>query len=78
MAVIESHVRSEQTETNPPALEPGTAVEVQNRFTGSWCRGFEVTEAVRRPECLHYRIRRTSDGTVIPDVFGEDHIRPRR
>jgi hypothetical protein len=75
MAVIESTTRPG---TIGLALLAGTPVEVQNRFTASWCGGFEIVEAVPDPVCIHYRIRRTSDGTIIPDLFGETHVRPRR
>lgn len=75
MAVIESSVRPRATTT---LLEPGDAIEVQNRFMETWCAGFEVSEVISDPICTHYRIRRTSDGMIIPDLFGETHVRPRR
>jgi hypothetical protein len=55
-------------------LEAGTAVEVRNRFDGSWARGFEVAEAVG-DRC---RIRRRSDGAVLPELFGRDEVRRER
>ena len=49
-------------------IQPGTAVSVRTRFTGSWAHGFVVDEDVDR--ATGYRIRRLSDqsrlGGVIP------------
>lgn len=55
-------------------LARGTRVDVRNRFVGSWSRGFEVAEH----EGDGYRVRRLSDGSVLPDVFPEDDIRPEK
>jgi len=55
-------------------LARGTRVDVRNRFVGSWSRGFEVAE--RRGD--GYRVRRLSDGSVLPDVFAEDDVRPEK
>ena len=57
------------------ALRTGTPVDVRSRFVGSWSRGFEVAEQVAE---RGYRLRRVSDGTVLPDVFSDDEIRPQR
>ncbi len=57
------------------ALSTGTPVDVRSRFVGSWSRGFEVAECVADQG---YRVRRLSDGTVLPDVFEEHDIRPQR
>jgi len=56
------------------ALEPGTPVDVRRRFDYSWARGFEVAEATD----TGYRIKRLSDGTVLPADFGIDEVRPHR
>ena len=55
-------------------LRTGTPVDVRSRFVGSWSRGFEVAEQVTEHG---YRIRRLSDGTVLPDVFSDEEVRPR-
>jgi hypothetical protein len=52
-------------------LKPGTRVEVRSRFEGGWSRGFEVAEVV--PE--GYRVRRLSDGSVLPTDFDVDDVR---
>jgi hypothetical protein len=49
----------------------GTPIEVVNRFTEDWSAGFEVLEAVADG----YRIRRRSDGTVIPTTFTVSEVR---
>jgi len=55
-------------------LEPGARVEVRRRFDQSWARGFEVAEIL--PE--GYRIRRRSDGSVLPTDFAAEEVRPER
>ena len=52
----------ESTETS---LRRGTRVEVATHFTGSWAGGFEVV-ALDPKRC---RVRRLSDGAVIPTAF---------
>ena len=56
------------------ALEAGSRVEVRRRFDRSWARGFEVAEPVEGG----YRIRRLSDGMVLPAEFAPDEVRPAR
>jgi hypothetical protein len=52
-------------------FDPGTPVEVVNRFARSWSTGFEVHEAM----AAGYRLRRLSDGAVLPAVFVLDELR---
>lgn len=56
-------------------LEPGTAVEVRNRFQGTWARGFSVHGTA--PDGT-YLVRRTSDDSVLPGTFARDAIRRER
>ena len=66
-----------ETTTTPHTaepLEPGTRVEVRRRFDDRWARGFEVAEA--DPD--GYRLRRLSDGSVIPAVFCPEDVRKER
>jgi hypothetical protein len=52
-----------------------THVEVRSRFDGSWVPGFEVAE-VREVEAERmFRVRRCSDGLVLPTQFGPDEVR---
>ncbi len=53
-------------------MKTGDHVEVRNSFDNQWSRGFEVTE-VLDDDTL--RIRRRSDGAMLPVVFGRDDVR---
>jgi hypothetical protein len=55
-------------------MKPGTKVEVRSRFDQRWGRGFEIAEV----EGEGYRIRRLSDGEVLPVVFTGDDVRKER
>ena len=58
-------------------VRPGTRVEVRSRFESAWSRGFEVAERVDtgRPR---YKLRRRSDGSILPVLFDEDDLREER
>ncbi|HUC35570.1 MAG TPA: hypothetical protein VMR97_00440 [Acidimicrobiales bacterium] len=56
-------------------LAPGTRVDVRNRYVGAWSHGFEVAEHLRGDG---YRIRRLSDGSVLPEPLSADEVRPER
>jgi hypothetical protein len=58
-------------DANP--LRPGADVEVRCRFDNHWARGFEIAAI----ENEAYRLRRRSDGAVLPATFGPRDIRPR-
>lgn len=60
--------------TNRLGLEIGTKVEVRTGFDRSWANGFEVHEATEHG----YRVRRRSDGEVLPAVFVRDDVRRER
>lgn len=55
-----------------PAHAVGTPVEVRNRSLATWSEGFEVAERAGSG----YRVRRRSDGYVLPTVFGPTEVRP--
>jgi len=62
-------------------VQPGTRIEVRSRFDDRWARGFEVVEMVdpdSAPEHPRYRIRRRSDGSVLPVLFDDDDVREER
>jgi hypothetical protein len=50
-------------------------VEVRNRFDSSWSHGFEIVECVGGggPE-PRFRLRRLSDGHVLPALFSADDV----
>jgi hypothetical protein len=52
-------------------LDVGDKVEVRRRFDAQWARGFEVFEVTDDG----YRVRRQSDGEVLPVVFADDDVR---
>ena len=58
-----------------PSIEPGTRVEVRRQFDQRWARGFEVVEAVNGDG---YRVKRLSDGSVLPIHIAEDDVRAER
>ncbi|MBK5289849.1 MAG: hypothetical protein JJE46_15410 [Acidimicrobiia bacterium] len=58
-------------------MDAGTRVEVRSRFDQKWARGFEIAETVTEPD-PGYRIRRRSDGSVLPAVFVIDDVREER
>jgi hypothetical protein len=65
------------TRAYDPQVDAGTRVEVRSRFDRAWARGFEVAEAVIGSD-PGYRIRRRSDGSVLPVVFSCDDVREER
>lgn len=50
-------------------------VEVRCRFGDRWVSGFEVCEVIRSDDSTRYRLRRRSDGSVIPTLFDEKDLR---
>jgi hypothetical protein len=56
------------------SLEPGMRVEVRRRFDQRWARGFEVVELTESG----YRVRRLSDGMVLPTEFVAEDLRRER
>ena len=56
-------------------MHPGARVEVRSRFDQRWARGFELVEVVQDEGQARYRIRRRSDGSVLPALFIDDDIR---
>ena len=60
-------------------MRPGTRVEVRSRFESKWTRGFEVADLVEeggtRPGEAMYKVRRRSDGSILPVTFSEADLR---
>lgn len=50
-------------------------VEVRNRFDGRWAGGYDLAEVDVRDGSVHYRVRRCSDGAVIPGWFESEELR---
>jgi hypothetical protein len=56
------------------SLEAGMRVEVRRRFDQHWARGFEIVETGE----YGYRLRRLSDGIVLPTEFSAEDVRRER
>jgi hypothetical protein len=46
-------------------------VEVRSSYEGEWTAGFDVVEEVS----TGYRLRRVSDGSVLPGAFATEDVR---
>ena len=53
-------------------MNVGQEVEVHTTFDNSWAPGFEIAEVIDRGS---YRVRRKSDGTLLPSVTAEYDLR---
>lgn len=56
-------------------VPPQDGVEVRCRFGDRWVTGFEVCEVIRFDDETRYRLRRRSDGSVLPTLFDEKDLR---
>lgn len=56
----------------PATIRSGASVEVLCRFDGRWTAGFTVVDV----SDAGYRLRRRSDGSVLPAWFPHDQVRP--
>ena len=61
--------------TSPTRPFPRDGVEVRCRFGDRWVTGFEVCEVIRFDDVTRYRLRRRSDGSVLPTLFDEKDLR---
>jgi hypothetical protein len=59
----------------PVAVTPHHVVEVHCRFGDTWVDGFEVCELIADTDGVRYRLRRRSDGSVLPSVFAAADVR---
>ena len=53
-------------------LRVGDPVEVHTKYNDAWVAGFEIAEVVDGG----YRVRRISDGTLLPNRTTEADLRP--
>jgi hypothetical protein len=68
--------RSKHPRISVSNVQPGVRVEVRSRFDQRWARGFAVEEVVvANGEGLRYRLRRRSDGSVLPSLFVDEELR---
>lgn len=73
MAIVTATMAPPPAETSE-FLEPGTRVEVRQRFEAGWARGFEICAVTERG----YRVRRTSDDAELPVEFAAHEVRRER
>lgn len=59
-------------------MSPGTRVEVRRRFDDKWTRGFEIAACDDSNGHPLYKVRRRSDGSILPVEFNEDDLREER
>ncbi len=59
-------------------MRQGEGVEVRNRFEGNWVTGFEVADVEDGEDERLFRLRRRSDGVVLPALFSETDIQGER
>jgi len=58
-------------------LATGVSVAVRCSFEGTWSPGFEVAEVVLEADGgAGYRLRRLSDGAVVPVIFPIEDVIP--
>lgn len=50
-------------------------VEVRSRYNGTWVPGFEIAEVHEVDTERLFRLRRCSDGVVLPTHFGPEEVR---
>jgi hypothetical protein len=56
-------------------VRSGNRVEVRSRFDAHWARGFEIAEVIEHFGETRYRVRRRSDGSMLPVLFSDDDLR---
>jgi hypothetical protein len=56
-------------------VRQGEGVQVRNRFDGNWVYGFEVADVEDGDDERLFRLRRRSDGVVLPALFRETDVR---
>ena len=59
-------------------VRTGTRVEVRTRFESRWTRGFEIADCDDDQGRPVYKVRRRSDGSILPVAFPEDDLREER
>jgi len=74
IGTVNDPLAPDEVPATAPLLGPGARVEVRTRLDGQWAKGFEVVGV----EDGAYRIRRLSDGGVLPVTFSPDDVRPQR
>jgi len=76
---LEAHSNGSTLATGEPAghhgdpkVEDGSPIELYSAFEGSWSPGFEIASAAE----IGYRVRRRSDGSLLPGYTSRSDLRP--
>jgi len=64
--------------TYDEVVRTGTRVEVRTRFESSWTRGFEIADCSDEHGRPVYKVRRRTDGSILPVAFSEEDLREER
>ena len=57
-------------------MEKGSRVEVLSTYDNRYSRGFDIVDVVDQGSGAPlYRVRRRSDGSVLPKLFAESDLR---
>jgi hypothetical protein len=72
--MAESARSTTSTRKTVSGWEPGTRVEVRDRFVHGWAHGF-IVESAEQDRPPRYRLRRVSDNSVLPALFPEEDLR---
>jgi hypothetical protein len=79
--VVDTEVAEDDEEINLTRAEHAVrqatmqAVEVRCRFGDKWVDGFEVADVIDDGTSFRYRLRRKSDGAVLPTYFDARNVR---
>ena len=71
----EAEAEARRASMNGTATRPTDHVEVQCRIEGQWIDGFEVFEIIQDGGLRRYRLRRLSDGVVMPVQYAARDVR---
>lgn len=71
----EREAEAAANDVNGTATRPTDHVEVQCRIEGQWIDGFEVFEIIQDGGLRRYRLRRLSDGVVMPVQYAARDVR---
>lgn len=68
-------VSSVESTANSGEYQERVVVDVRNRFDGGWSKGFEIAERVSDDRNgQRFRVRRVSDGYLLPAVFAAEDL----
>lgn len=59
-------------------MEVGQKVEVRSQFDQAWSDGFELHKIVETDNGPRFRVKRLSDGMILPRDFTRDEVRRER